>query len=150
MIQIRRKVFKFQPEKFMARQDWRASLPEGFCMRTIDESLAEQYLLYKPIADPATKRLGVCLMRSPEIISECTSVFVGRGEAEIDIRTKEGYQGRGYATLTGSAFIEACLAGNLLPRWACWPKRQASWALAKKLGFEEQPDVPAHYWVEGA
>jgi RimJ/RimL family protein N-acetyltransferase len=36
----------------------------------------------------------------------------------------------------------------LEPHWACWPEREASIALAKKLGFEEAQDVPAYYWRE--
>lgn len=74
-------------------------------------------------------------------------VFVGGGEAEIDIHTNEKYQRHGFATLTTSVFIEACLAKNLTPNWACWPERQASQMLANKLGFEELPDVPAHLWA---
>jgi RimJ/RimL family protein N-acetyltransferase len=145
-IRIRRKVFQFNPRKFALRADWRASLPQGFVMRTIDPQLAGRYPAYQAIVDPASQRLGVCLMLGDEVVSECTSAFVGRGEAEVDIHTVERYRGRGFATLTASAFIEACLARGLAPNWSCWPERGASIALAHKLGFEERPDVPAHYW----
>ena len=147
-IQISRKVFQFNQEMFLASRDWKPYLPEGFTMRAIDAQLAEQFPIYQEIVNPASKRLGVCLMHGDEIACECSAVFVGRGEAEIDIHTREAYQGRGYATLTGSAFIETCLARGLKPNWSCWPERQASVALAKKLGFEELPDVPAHLWAE--
>jgi hypothetical protein len=38
---------------------------------------------------------------------------------------------------------------GLKPNRACWPEREASRALARKLGFEEKPDVPALLWFEG-
>ena len=44
-----------------------------------------------------------------------SSIYVGGGEAEIDIRTDERYRGRGYARLTACAFIEACLEKGLRP-----------------------------------
>lgn len=148
VIQIVRKVFKFNPDLFRAHPDRKASLPEGFDLRVMDQQMSEQYPHIKPIVDPATKRLGVCLLNGTEIASECSSIFVGKGEAEIDIHTDPKYQGKGYATLTAGAFIELCMARGLSPQWSCWPERQASIALAKKLGFEELPDVPAHYWAE--
>jgi len=148
VIQISRKVFEFNPEKFTPHRDWKTRLPQGFTMRAIDAQLAEQDPIYREIVNPASKRLGVCLMHGDEIACECSAVFVGRGQAEIDIHTREAYQGRGYATLTASAFIETCLARGLKPNWSCWPERQASVALAKRLGFEELPDIPAHLWAE--
>jgi RimJ/RimL family protein N-acetyltransferase len=87
-------------------------------------------------------------MRGEEIVSACTAVSVGGGEAEIDIHTEAAYRRRGYGFLTACAFIEACLARDLTPSWACWPHRTASQALAQKLGFDPRPDVPAHYWDE--
>ena len=133
---------------FLANRDWKSRLPEGFIVRAIDAQLAEHYPIYREIVNPASKRLGVCLMHGEDIVCECSAIFVGRGEAEIDIHTRQAYQGRGYATLTASAFIETCLARGLKPNWSCWPERPASVALAKKLGFEELPDVPAHLWAE--
>jgi len=147
VIRIHRKVFTFSPERFSVHKQWRDRIPDGFCMRQIDEQLAERQPAYRPIVS-SSKKFGFCLLREDQVVSDCVSIFVGKGEAEIDIHTHEKYRGRGLATLTASAFIEACLSRELRPNWACWPERRASWALAKKLGFEEKPDVPAHYWAE--
>lgn len=148
-IRIHRKTFSFDSASFQAHAGWRQQIPEGFCMRHIDESLAEKHAAYKPLVEAKTKRFGVCLMRGDEIVSTCKAVCVGGGEVEIDIHTEEAYRRQGYALLTACAFIEESLSRNLTPNWACWPERTASYALAKKLGFEDRPDAPAHYWAEG-
>jgi RimJ/RimL family protein N-acetyltransferase len=148
-IRIARKAFRFDPQKFARLPDPHAAVPAGFELRAIDRELAERFPAYRPIADPATQRLGFCLLHAGEVVSACTAVFVGCGEAEIDIHTTEAYRRRGFARLTASAFITACLERGLTPNWSCWPERQASQALALRLGFEPLPDVPAHYWAPG-
>jgi len=145
---IHRKIFTFNPTKFEIHAGWRERIPEGFCLRHIDEQFAEKHPVYKPIVDPGAKKFGVCLLKNDEIVSACTSVCVGRNKAEIDIHTAEKYRKQGFAILTACTFIETCLSKGLTPNWACWPERKASCALAKKLGFENKPDVPAHYWAE--
>ena len=147
VIKVYRKVFAFNSEKFSVHKQWRDRIPDGFCIRQIDEQLAERQPAYRSIIS-SSKKFGFCLLREDQVVSEYVSIFVGKGEAEIDIHTHENYQGGGLATLTASAFIEACLSRGLRPNWACWLERRASWALAKKLGFEEKPDVPVHYWAE--
>jgi RimJ/RimL family protein N-acetyltransferase len=87
-------------------------------------------------------------MKDDELAVVCSSVCVGGIEAEIDIFTDEKYRQQGLATIAACAFIEESLSRNLTPNWACWPEREASVALAKKLGFVEQLDAPAHLWAE--
>ena len=116
-------------------------------MRPVDEQLVESHPDYRPLIDARTKRFGVCLMVGDEVASICCAVAVGGGEAEVDIFTEEKYRRRGYAQWAACAFIEECLARNLTPSWSCWPEREASYALAKKLGFEDRPDVPAHFCI---
>jgi len=146
-IRIMRKMFAFSEARFMASQTNRAELPAGAVIQPIDAELVRAFPQYQALQDPATRRFGVCLRRGGEILSECTACFVGRGEAEIDIQTREDFRGQGLAFLTAGAFIELCLQKGLTPNWACWPEREASWKLALKLGFTEQPDVPAHLWA---
>jgi RimJ/RimL family protein N-acetyltransferase len=134
-IRIHRKTFAWDADRAPAWRLWRDRMPAGYRMEST--ALAE-----------GDSRFGVRLMKGEgEAVSECTSVFVGRGEAEIDIHTDENHRQLGLGTLTASAFLEECLARGLRPNWTCWPEREASIALAKKLGFVEKADVPAHLWV---
>ncbi len=148
VIRISRLMFSFDQDKYMHLRDGMPKVPAGFVLRPIDAALAEKHPDLKPVVDPKTKRLGVCLMSGDEIVSICSAVCVGRGEAEIDINTAAKYRDQGFATLTVAAFIEACITRGLKPNWACWPERRASVALAKKLGFEPLPDLPAHFWSD--
>ena len=147
-IRIYRKVFDFNSEKYFEYSQKRKDIPNGMHLQPIDTNLAERFPQYRSMVDPRSKRFGYCLMNGEEVVSECSSIYVGNGEAEIAIHTAEEYRRRGYALLVAGAFIDACQEKGLRPNWACWPERQASWALAKKLGFEEKPDVPVHLWAE--
>lgn len=149
VMRIRRKVLSFNLLRFQAHAGWRGQLTEGVCVRHIDEQLVEKNADYRPLVEARTKGFGVCVMRDDEIASVCRAVAVGGGEVEIDIHTEEKYRRQGYALLAACAFIEESLSRNLTPSWACWPEREASYALAKKLGFEDKPDVPVHFWAKG-
>jgi RimJ/RimL family protein N-acetyltransferase len=133
-IRIHRKAFSFDAAHAPDFRSWRSRVPAGCRMELI--GLVE--------GDP---RFGVRLLKDDEVVGECTSVFVGRGGAEIDIHTDENHRNLGLGTLTASAFLEECHARGLRPNWSCWPEREASIALAKKLGFVEQDDVLAHLWA---
>jgi RimJ/RimL family protein N-acetyltransferase len=133
-IRIHRKTFAFDAALAPDFGQWRGRMPAGYRMEST--ALA--------VGDP---RFGVRLLKDDEVVGECTSVFVGRGEAEIDIHTDENHRKFGLGTLTASAFLEECLSRGLRPNWTCWPEREGSIALAKKLGFIETADVPAHLWA---
>lgn len=149
VITIYRKIFAFNPQKFAALSGWRTQIHTGAALRLIDSEIASQYPQFQPLVDPSTRRFGVCLIENGRILSHCSAVAVGGGEAEVDIFTEEDCRGRGLAAITAAAFIEECQKRGLTPAWACWPYREDSYKLAKKLGFEERPDAPAFYWAEG-
>jgi RimJ/RimL family protein N-acetyltransferase len=136
VIRIHRKAFSFDAAHAPDFRSWRSRVPAGYRIEWTGVVAG----------DP---RFGVRLLKEAEVVGECTSVFVGRGEAEIDIHVDENHRNLGLGTLTASAFLEECFSRGLRPSWTCWPEREASIALAKKLGFVEQDDVPAHLWAAG-
>jgi RimJ/RimL family protein N-acetyltransferase len=81
--------------------------------------------------------LGYCLVHREQIASVCFTAFVGAGECDISLSTSRDFRGRGYATLTTTALIEAWLAKGLSPQWHTTPDNAASIAIASKMGFEE-------------
>jgi RimJ/RimL family protein N-acetyltransferase len=133
-MRVYRKAFSFDAAHAPDFRSWRSRVPAGCRMESI--GLVE--------GDP---RFGVRLMKDDVVLSECTAVFVGRGEAEIDIHTDENHRQLGLGTLTASAFLGECSSRGLRPSWTCWPEREASIALAKRVGFVEKDDVPAHLWA---
>ena len=98
-IRIHRKTFAFDAARAPAWRLWRDRVPAGYRMEPT--ALA--------VGDP---RFGVRLLKDDEVVSECTAVFVGRGEAEIDIHTDENHRKLGLGTLTASAFLEECLCSR--------------------------------------
>lgn len=148
VISIHRKQFEFESAGFLTRKDWKTSLPPGFHMEKIRNEMAATLGIDPAICNFDGNEFGYCLFYGENAVSYCYSVFAGGGEAEIDVFTAEEYRNRGYAIITTSAFIEACMSRKLVPNWACWPYRVESCALAKKLGFKECADIPAFFWAE--
>lgn len=147
-IRISRKTFSFNPERFASLAGWRKWIPAGMQLHPVDSALPGGLSELCASFDERSRRFGFVLQAGDEIASLCAAVSVGGGEAEIDVHTAETWRGRGLATLTACAFIEECLARGLRPAWSCWPYREASCGLARKLGFEDCPDAPAFYWAE--
>jgi RimJ/RimL family protein N-acetyltransferase len=147
IITIQRLFFRFNASSFNRINNWRNSIPEGYSIQPIDSDVIEKDPSLGRVLETGSGRFGMCMMHGDKIISHCSSVFVGHGEAEVDIFTDDEYRGKGLARLTACAFIDECLRRELTPSWACWPEREASHALALKLGFEELPAVPALLWV---
>lgn len=137
-------------------EGWRARLPTGITAHPIREQLLADHpelaeaatLFFGSSAAFLQRSFGICLLDGGSLASVCRAVFVGKGEAEIDVYTAEPYRGRGLAFLAASAFIEASIQRGLHPVWGCWPENLPSLALAHRLGFLPAPDQPACLWVE--
>ena len=74
--------------------------------------------------------------------------MLGKKHAEIDISTVESEQNKGYGKIAAAALITELLKRDIIPDWCTWPYREVSQILAKKLGFESQPDVTANIWLK--
>lgn len=148
-IKIYRKQFKFCSSKFMHyNKKSELIIPEGFELREMNNELALQAGMDLSICNFSKDAFGFSLLKDGKIISLCYSLFNGGGETEIDIKTNEHFQRKGYGTIVASAFLSECIRKQINPNWACWPYREASCALAKKLGFKELEDIPVQFWAE--
>jgi RimJ/RimL family protein N-acetyltransferase len=121
-----------------------ADSPTGFDIKPLDEDLllkTNELKLdlgsrYWASTDDFMKNgLGVCLLKNGEIVSLCYSACVVDGLAEVDIVTREEYQGQGLATISAQHFIRDCLQKNIQPTWDCFGSNYASIKLAERLGF---------------
>ena len=105
----------------------------------IEPSMQEPGTLHSyPLAQLYVDDVPVC---------SCSAFMLGRGQAEIDIHTEAGHEGRGYATRTAAALLRHLLENGITPCWTSWPYREASRHVARKLGFEPMPDLPAFIWT---
>ncbi|WP_066498286.1 GNAT family N-acetyltransferase [Abyssisolibacter fermentans] len=143
-ITIHRKTFNFDVDKYKEVRSKSNITTNKYDITKINIKLVNKYHKFKELINYPL-RFGFCIVNQEEIISECISVAVGAGEAEIGIATKEDYRRRGYATSVIFQFIDYCIDNDILPNWSCWPFRKESINLAKKLGFKENVEIPAIY-----
>ena len=128
--------------------DWRSRIPEGYRVLRADRDLAAQIPgiaeLWGSVEHFIEKGFGFCVLDGETMVSRCQPVFIGDGRAEFGVGTDKEYRRRGLATLAGCACIEHCLHLGLAPEWGCF-YNEASGALARKLGFVQQPDLEVNY-----
>jgi RimJ/RimL family protein N-acetyltransferase len=129
---------------------WRQRIPAGFQVSAIGAQLAELRGLgnfaevtgeiescWNSIADFQRAGFGFCAHDAGTIVCWCTAEYVSDGQCGIGIETVAAYRGRGFATLTASAFAEHCAERGTVPHWDSWSGNLASVAVAEKLGFHK-------------
>ncbi len=147
------------------KHDWRALLPAGFELRSVDrallaegslgnlEALQEEMCSERPSVDDwLAHSFGTCLLHGNEIVCWSLSEYDGPDRCEIGIETQEPYQRRGLATITASAAVEGALARGILHvGWDAWASNAASLATARKVGFELRESYPVYFaWFDEA
>lgn len=141
VIPIHRYSFTYTKENVWTKVD---QLPEDFYLSRINadfikessefnEAYYEQY--WSSTQDFLDKGIGYAVVHNGEPVSECTSIFRSSEYSEIDIATRDGYKGKGLATILAQTFINNSLANNLTPRWDCDVANGSSMQLARKLAF---------------
>ncbi|MTI47384.1 MAG: GNAT family N-acetyltransferase [Firmicutes bacterium] len=149
-VKIERRDFDFIKTKFKEKRlDLDKGLPKGYKLIKINKEVANQIGIIKSwgnIEGFMNKGIGYCIVKGDKVVSSCYSIYIGNKMAEINIHTNENHREKGLATAVVISFIEECLSRGIKPNWSCWPFKEASLKLAKKLGFVEKKDVVAHYW----
>ena len=144
-----RTIFSLDRERFQTdHADWRERVPDGYRVLRADRELARQIPgaaeLWGSLDSFMARGFGFCVLHGEAMVSRCQPVFIGDGRAELGVGTNADYRRRGLATLAGCACIEHCLDLGLKPEWGCF-YNEASGALARRLGFVQQPDLKVHY-----
>jgi len=152
---ITRTYYSFNPEKFMKSYSGQEIIVQKpFEYLPLNAVIAQEYrdkfYPYYQLVWSSTKQfceygIGHFIKKNDQLISVCTSPYVGGGYAEIDIITVEEFKLQGLASQLGVFFIKECLAKNFIPNWSCHADNLASNELAQKLGFEKVGEHPM-YW----
>ena len=132
-----RKIFTLNTNHFMDKGK-NITIPEDVTVRILYEQDFHSACPY-PVA--RVYKNGIC-------VSFCSGFMLGKKHAEIDISTVESEQNKGYGKIAAAALITELLKRDIIPDWCTWPYREVSQILAKKLGFESQPDVTANIWLK--
>jgi GNAT superfamily N-acetyltransferase len=119
------------------------SLPPGFELKRLDQSLAEQlpadignkyfFENFHSIHDFLERGIGYCIVHQNKIVCAATSMAASQGAIDIEIETVADYRKQGLATVVGAQLVAHCLKQGIEPRWLA--ANEASERLAFKLGF---------------
>ena len=89
--------------------------------------------VYASDEDYAANGLGVLLTVDGEAVAGASSYVSAPGSLEIQVQTRDGFEGRGYATSGAAALIQRAQARGVTP---CWDAANpASERVAVKLGY---------------
>ena len=123
-------------------------LPAGFRISAIDDGYDELAALgnfadvraeiesgWRSVDDFRRTGFGFVAHDATTIACWCTSECVSDGRCGIGIETVPAYGGRGFATLTASAFVDNCVNRDSTAYWDAWSTNRPSIAVAEKLGF---------------
>lgn len=137
--------------------DWRDRIPSGYSIEPVDAELLgrsdlanldrvkeEFACCWTTIDHFLRKGFGFCLVREKTIACWCTAEYASGMDRGIGIETVEEYQGRGFATLTASAFVEHCVSNGFRPYWDAWSSNLPSIAVAEKVGFKKASDYSVY------
>lgn len=130
--------------------DWRQRRPDGVTVSAIDDRLIDTRAFanaadviahiescWNSWADFRRHGFGFLALDAGAIACWCTTEYLSAGKCGIGIETVADYQGRGYATLTASAFIEYCGEQGITPHWDAWTSNLPSVAVAEKIGLQK-------------
>lgn len=125
-------------------QNYVESLPEGFELTGIDETLyyqamkkdwAKEFCETFSSAEEFCKRgFGYVALKNGVLVSGASSMTVYDGGIEIQVATDENYRKLGLAMPCAARLIQECAKRNLRP---CWDAaNEISLKMALKLGYE--------------
>ncbi|MFW9820718.1 MAG: GNAT family N-acetyltransferase [Candidatus Thorarchaeota archaeon] len=132
-------------------KNWRELVPEDYNIEPIDLSLlSKDYLKnygwlieeikenWVPFEEGLKEKRGFYLVKeNSEIVSWCTTEYLTEDNCiEVGIATREEYQGRGFASIVGSATAEYCLSKYKSLGWHCLATNIGSYKTAEKIGYE--------------
>jgi hypothetical protein len=145
-----------QRERVLCRGDqlgqpgWQRRIPAGFRISAIGDQIAWLRTLgnfaqvaaeigscWPSMADFLRSGFGFCAHDADAIVCWCTAEYVSQRRCGIGIETVAACRGRGFATLTASAFAEHCARRSVVPHWDAWSDNVPSVAVAEKLGFRK-------------
>jgi RimJ/RimL family protein N-acetyltransferase len=141
-----------------SRLDWHDSIPAGFRVEAISETLLTRADLkhtdsvreeiesgWNSLAGFLQNGFGYCVLNDEGIVGWCTAEYVSRDQCGIGIETVEAYGRQGFATLTASAFVDHCAAHSIIPHWDSWKNNLPSVRVAEKLGFQKALDYSVFF-----
>jgi len=134
-------------------QGYLSSLPEGYELKRMDESLVNEDSLqelspeftgqFDSTEDFLNRGLGFCIVHKGKVVSGASSFSIYDNGLEIEVATDSDHQKMGLATVVSSALILDCIDKGIYPNWDA--VNQESLNLAKKLGYVFKQPYDTYY-----
>ena len=134
-------------------QGYLSSLPEGYELKRMDESLVNEDSLqelspeftgqFDSTQDFLNRGLGFCIVHKGQVVSGASSFSIYDNGLEIEVATDSDHQKMGLATVVSSALILDCIDKGIYPNWDA--VNQESLNLAKKLGYVFKQPYDTYY-----
>ncbi len=100
------------------------------------ESWSRDFVSSYPTCEAyAADGLGTLVLHGGIVVAGASSYVSYDGGIEVQVQTKDGFEGHGYATLAAAKLIRMGHARGLLVTWEA--ANQASEHMANKLGYQE-------------
>lgn len=145
--------FLDRPGDGLGLEAWLAPLPAGYELLPMTRELLAECVWY----DDTLRRhgsaerfletgLGMCLLHNGLIVSEAYAGPRVLGTRELGAITREGYRGRGFATITCAQLVAACERLGDATYWNCASTNLPSAAVARKLGYQVEREYQLVAW----
>ncbi|MCM1988733.1 GNAT family N-acetyltransferase [Oceanirhabdus seepicola] len=147
--------FKKNPEHLDRNhlQKFLLALPQGYELKRIDASLAEEPSLHEvsedftsqfdSTEDYLNRGIGFCILSHGQVVCGASSYSIYDQGLEIEIGTHPDHRRKGLATIVASALILECLDRGIYPSWDA--ANSESVALAEKLGYIMEEPYDTYY-----
>lgn len=144
---------------FTERSAWEGlhtfELPAEYSLRPRDEHLFRQSFDYEltlntfgTLENVLRYTLGAVILHNDRVICEAATGAATHGQIEIGVTTAESYRRQGFATVACAHLIRTCEEQGYKPWWDCAKQNTPSVKLARKLGYQEEPEYRYVWWAK--
>jgi GNAT superfamily N-acetyltransferase len=92
--------------------------------------------------------LGVTILDGDVLVCEAATGAPTQGRIEVGVTTAEAYRGQGLATIACARLIALCEEHGYKTWWDCAKQNTPSVKLAKKLGYQNDPEYRYVWWAK--
>jgi hypothetical protein len=128
-------------------------LPDEFRLLVRDEELFRKSFdyqstleLFGSIESVLRHTLGITILHGETLACEAATGAPTQGWIEVGVTTAEPYRKQGLATMGCTRLIELCEEQRYKTWWDCAKQNTASVRLAKKLGYQNEPEYRYVWW----
>lgn len=130
-------------------------MPAGYRLAARDEHLFRKSFdyqstleLFGSVEKVMQHTLGVVILHEEMVVCEAATAAPTHGLIEVGVTTAEPHRGRGLATIACARLIEICEEQGYKTWWDCAKQNSPSVRLAKKLGYQGNPEYRYIWWAK--